>query len=67
MSIMQVNRSWNEIITILLYYSPALTRRQVKSAKHKRNFTLNPANGGAVKVLSVSSEGQLLVGQLRDS
>jgi hypothetical protein len=39
----------------------------VKSAKHKRNVTLNPANGRAVKVLSVSSEGQLLVGQLRDS
>jgi hypothetical protein len=35
----------------------------VKSAKHKRNFTLYPAKFRSVDILSVSSEGQLLVGQ----
>ena len=38
----------------------------MKLAKHKSNFKLNSTNGGYVDVLSVSSEGQLLVGQYRD-
>jgi hypothetical protein len=38
----------------------------VKIAKRKRNFTLNTTNGHPVEVLSVSSEGQLLVGLQRD-
>jgi hypothetical protein len=38
----------------------------VKSAKHKSNFTLNSTNGAQLVVLSVSSEGQLLVGQSDD-
>lgn len=37
----------------------------MKSAKHKSKFTLKPSNGNPVNLLSVSSEGQLLVGQLR--
>ena len=47
-----------------MYYSPALAQSQVKSAKHKSNFTLNTTNDSAVAILSVSSEGQLLVGQV---
>lgn len=35
----------------------------MKSAKPKSNFALNPTNGRPVDILSVSSEGQLLVGQ----
>ena len=38
----------------------------MKSAKHKSNFTLKLTNGRLVNVLSVSSEGQLLVGQCWD-
>jgi hypothetical protein len=39
----------------------------VKLAKHKRNFTLNTTNDRRINALSVSSEGQLLVGQWDDS
>jgi hypothetical protein len=49
-------------------YSNALAYSQVKSAKHTSNFTLgrNLINHGPVNVLSVSSEGLLLIGQYRD-
>jgi hypothetical protein len=50
----------------LLFSSPATTKIQVKLAKHKSNLTLNPTNGREVNILSVSSEGQLLVGQSLD-
>jgi hypothetical protein len=40
----------------------------VTSAKHKHNFTVEQLKNGeyGVTVLSVSSEGQLLVGQYKD-
>jgi hypothetical protein len=40
---------------------------QVKSVKHKSNFTLKTSNGLYVEILSVSKEGQLLVGQRNNS
>ena len=36
------------------------------SAEHKSNFTLNTTNGNGVDILSVSSDGLLLVGQYDD-
>jgi hypothetical protein len=51
---------------LLLYYSPTLAQNQMKSAKFKFNFTVNPTNDNSVTILSVSSESQLLVGQSND-
>jgi hypothetical protein len=49
-----------------LYYSLAPARIQVKSAKYKGSCTLNSTNCRYITVLSVSSEGQILVGQQLD-
>jgi hypothetical protein len=50
----------------LLFYSPALAINQIKSVKHISDYSPKSSNGRSIHILSVSNEGQLLVGHWFD-